>query len=99
MDDLELFTVEADGRPIAVLAHASLVEAEEEAHRVHRRGDYAALGATTQRAVLSVRPARDDERGHWHDAVREAREEGEPYDVASLTVFLVPVPDQDDKRT
>src|SRR4051794_3185629 len=74
-DDLLLFTVEADGEPVTVMAHEDLRGARDTA-----RGsleEYVLLGACKDGADLLVRAARGGEKERWHAAVRHGRQEGD----------------------
>jgi hypothetical protein len=101
-DDLLLFTVEADGRPIAVLAHTDLEEAWEAARQ--EAEEYELLGACAEGAELFVRAARDSERERWHAVVQRGLEEGvseggiaPDEGLEGYTVLLVPVSDPTDE--
>ena len=102
IDDLLLFTVEVDGRPIAVLASTDLDQAHEVA--LDNAEEYEFLSACAEGAELFVRAARDSERERWHAAVQRGLEEGvsegglaPDEDLEGYTVFLVPVSDPTDE--
>jgi hypothetical protein len=102
---MNLFTIEADGRPVAVMAAEDLADAEAIAGSKALKSDmmlYETVGGPvwSGETPLFVREAFDEEAETWRDEWQEAEEEGEvgPGDEEGWLVFLVPVtePDEDE---
>lgn len=100
---MNLFTIEADGRPVAVLAAESLADAEAIAGSKALKSDlmlYETVGGPvwSGETPLFVREAFDEEAETWRDEWQEAEGEGEvgPGDEEGWLVFLVPVTEADD---
>lgn len=100
---MNLFTIEADGRPVATLAAESLEDAEAIAGSKALKTDlmtYETIGGPLWlgEAPLFVREAFDEEAETWRQEWREAEAEAEvgPGDEEGWLVFLVPVTDPED---
>jgi hypothetical protein len=102
---MNLFTIEADGRPVAVLAAEDVADAEAIADSKPLKSDmmlYETVGGPvwTGDTPLFVREAFDEEVDTWRTEWREAEADGEVSagDEEGWLVFLVPVtePDEDE---